>query len=1066
MSGNLVDKDTSNDGSDSSHLEQPYPKGVIAWFAQNSVAANLLMIGVILLGLLSVNNLRKEAFPSLEPDIVTVSVTYDSGDPIQAEEGIAIKIEEALETVSGIKHITSTSDSTGSHVSIEKETNYELDVLLDDVKTKVDAINNLPVEADNPVIDKARRQEHALWIQLYGDTDRGTLQDLAEQLKSDLLAQSEIRDLDIKAKIDPMISVEVDESKLQAYNLTLTDVSNVINAESSTSIATSLRNGEKTVRLKVSEQAYEVEDFRTIPVLTTANGSQIQLGDIATITDGFEEDIFSLSRYNQQSSMGIQIVMDEYSDVIGIVNQAKQVIDAWQASNLLPDNVEIESWYDKSTLIKERLSLLIKNAMTGIALVFIVLALFLNVRVAFWVAASLPFVFCGTLYFMTDSFMGLTINEMTTFGFIMALGIVVDDAVVIGESVYTTRREQGDSIKSTIIGTHKVAAPTIFGVLTTVVAFVSIAMVDGKMGQIYAQFASVVAICLMLSLVESKLILPSHLAHVNTQRSEKKGIWNRIQQGADNGLEWLNHKVYKRAIQQALNFRYAVVLGFVALFILVVGMPFTGAVRVAFFPAITGDTVTADIRMYNDSGFGQTHTNLLALEQNAIEVDQQLRAEHGGDKSAIDSVQVIASEDKAGSVTIELDEEASYTSNDFAKLWLANSSHMEGVKKLKVLSMKEMVDAFKVELKASDEMLLTEAANKFKTQLQEVAGVSGIDDNLDLGEPQYRFELTDQGRALGMDTAALAQQALQSFGGDIVQRFQRGKDEVKVRVRYPEEARQTLADIKASNVRTADGTVVPLTTVAAVHSGYQQSEITRIDNQRAIYITASLDQDIIASNELVAQLQNSIVKELKLNYPTVSIDFAGEAEQQKESTDSMQSTFILALIAIFALLAVPLKSYVQPLIIMVAIPFGIVGAILGHWLNDLTLSILSLNGILALSGVVVNDSLLLVSRFNELVKDKNLSINEAIEKACTARMRAVLLTSVTTFAGLAPILSETSMQAQFLIPAAAALGYGILFATVITLLLTPSLLMIQNDVKQLISALKNRVLGQNTNLSY
>lgn len=1040
--------------------QQTFNKGIIAWFAENSVAANLLMIGVISLGLLSINTLRKEAFPSIEPDVVTVSVTYDSGDPTQAEEGVAIKIEEALETVSGIKRITSTSDSTGSHLSIEKESQYDLDVLLDDVKTQVDAINNWPADADNPVIDKARMQDHALWIQLYGDADRGTLQDLAEELKSDLLSQRAIRDLEIKAKVEPMISVEVKESKLQAYGLTLDDLSLAINAESSTSLSTSLRNGEKSVRLKVSEQAYEIPEFEAIPVVTASDGSVITLGDVATITDTFEEDSLSLSCYNRQNAIGIQIVMDEYSDVVSIVEQAKQVVESWQASQLLPENIQIESWYDKSTLIKDRLSLLMKNALTGIALVFIVLAVFLNIRVAFWVAASLPFVFCGTLYFMTDTFMGLTINEMTTFGFIMALGIVVDDAVVIGESIYTTRREQGDSLKSTIIGTHKVAAPTIFGVLTTVVAFISIAMVEGKMGQVYAQFASVVAICLLLSLIESKLILPSHLAHVNTQRSEKKGGWAHIQQGAEKGLDWFNHHIYRQIIKLALRFRYAVVLGFVSLFIFVVGMPITGAVRVAFFPEIAGDTITADIRMYNDASFGQTQDNLLALEENAIQVDAMLRAKFGGNQAAISSLQVIASEDKSGSVTVELDTNANYSSDDFADQWLMLSSQMEGVKKLKILSMMEMVDAFKVELKSNDEAALTDAAGQLRDVLQSIDGVSGIDDNLDLGEPQYRFELTDQGRALGMDTATLSKQVLQSFGGDIVQRFQRGKDEVRVRVRYPQNARQTLADIEASSVRTPNGTVVPLTSVARVYADYQPSEITRIDNQRAVYITASVDQDNIASNELVAKLKTGVVKALNSDYPTVKIDFAGEAEQQKESTDSMRSTFVSALLVIFALLAIPLKSYVQPLIIMVAIPFGIVGAILGHWLNDLTLSILSLNGILALSGVVVNDSLLLVTRFNELVKGHSMSVAAAIQQACAGRLRAVLLTSVTTFAGLAPLLSETSMQAQFLIPAAAALGYGILFATVITLVLTPALLMIQNDVSVLLHQVKARVLAQ------
>ncbi|OBT07054.1 acriflavine resistance protein B [Shewanella sp. UCD-FRSSP16_17] len=1047
----------------------PLPSGIISWFAQNSVAANLLMMGVIIVGLFSFNDIRKEAFPSLEPDLVTVSVSYDSGDPIRAEESIAMKIEEALETVSGVKRITSTSNASGSNVSIEKETNYDLDTLLTDVKTKVDAINNLPTDADNPVIDKARRQEHAIWVQLYGDADRKTLQDLAEQLKSDLLSQSAIRDLSISAKLDPMISVEVNEVKLQAYGLTLTDVSNAINAESSSSIVTSLRNADKTVRLKVSEQAYEVEDFKNISVLTYADGSHILLSDIAVVTDTFEEDTFSLSRYNQQNAMGIQVVMDEYSDVVDIVAQAKQVIETWRSSNLLPENVEIESWYDKSDLITERLSLLAKNALSGIALVFIILALFLNIRVAFWVAASLPFVFSGTLFFMTDTFAGFTLNEMTTFGFIMALGIVVDDAVVIGESIYTTRKQQGDSIRSTIIGTHKVAAPTIFGVLTTVVAFMSIAAIEGKLGEIYAQFGTIVTICLLLSLVESKLILPAHLAHMNTQRSDKKTFWNTIQQGADNSLDWFNNHVYKKVISQALKLRYAVVMVFIALFLLVIGMPFTGGVRVAFFPEIAGDTVRAEIRMVNDSSYGQTQTNLMTLEANAIELDKTLRlaagetefsSDFGADShSDISSIQVTASADKSGSVIIELDSDAAYTARDFANAWSDMSAQMEGVSKLKVLSMQEMVDNFKVELKANDDGLLTEAANKLKQKLQTIDGVSGIDDNLDLGEPQYRFELTPQGRALGMDTADLAKQVLQAFGGDIVQRFQRGKDEVKVRVRYPEENRQTFADVTTANVRTADGTVVPLISVANVYSDYQQSEITRIDNQRAVYITAVVDKEVIASNELVTQLQQSMVPQLNADYPTVKIDFTGEAEQQKESTDSMQATFVLALILIFALLAIPLKSYVQPMIIMIAIPFGIVGAILGHWWNDLTISILSLNGILALSGVVVNDSLLLVSRFNELVREKSMSIGDAIEQACTGRLRAVLLTSITTFAGLAPLLSETSMQAQFLIPAAAALGYGILFATVITLVLTPSLLMIKADTESGIKRLKQRLFG-------
>ncbi|QUM78541.1 efflux RND transporter permease subunit [Moritella sp. 24] len=1027
-------------------------QGLISWFASNSVAANLLLISIILLGVMALGNLRKEAFPSIEPDTIRVSVNYDSGDAKQAEEGIAIKIEDALETVAGIKRITSTSNANGSSVSIEKTSGYSLDTLLTDVKTNVDAINNFPSDAENPVIDKARRQDHALWVQLYGDADRTRLQALAEKLKSDLLAKSGIRDLEIKAKTEPMISVEVDEAKLQAYGLTIADISAVINAESATPLTTSLRNGEKVMRLKASSQAYQQSEFANIPVITSSNGSVVTLADVATVTDTFADDSYSLSRYDQQNGMAIEIVMDDYGDITQIVKQAQEVVDEWHERGLLPADVELVTWYDQSDTITDRLSLLTKNALTGIALVFIVLALFLNFRVAFWVAAGLPFVLFGTLFFMQDAFVGLTINEMTTFGFIMALGIVVDDAVVIGESIYTTRKEEGDTLANTVKGTMKVAIPTLFGVLTTVAAFVAIANVDGNLGKIYAQFAGVVTICLLLSMVESKLILPSHLAHLNTARQSTvglKGLWARIQGAADAGLQWFNVRIYRNVIEWSLKLRYAIILGFIALFILVVGLPLTGSVRVTFFPDIPGEVVSADLVMQNDASFGQTNTNLLLLEQAAIQADKNLQARYDdAENSAINSLQVIADDDSSGKLTVELDSESVYPSNEFTAEWQALVGSPEGVKKLKFLSSKHMVDNFKVELKSWDNATVKAAGEQFKTALTSIPGVSGIDDNLNPGQPQVRFVLTEQGRSLGMDTATLSQQVLQAFGGDIVQRFQRNKDEVKVRVRYPEAQRQTLADIMQARVRTPDGTVVPLSSVATISSEYQEDEITRIDSLRTVYLTASVDKSILASNELVVNLQQDLVPVLMRQFPELNIHFAGEAEEQGETTSSMVTVFVGALLAIYVLLAIPLKSYVQPVLIMFAIPFGIVGAILGHWLNDLTISILSLNGILALSGVVVNDSLLLVSRFNELMKDAKLSLHDAIVTACSSRLRAVLLTSVTTFAGLAPLLGETSTQSQFLIPAAASLGYGILFATLITLILIPALLFIQYEIKQ------------------
>lgn len=1030
--------------------------GIIGWFAANSVAANLLLITVIILGVLSFSKLRQEGFPSLEPNTIRISVIYDGGTPSMAEEGIALKIEEALEALPGIQRMTSTSNKNGSSVSVEKESNYDLDVLFTDIKTEIDAINNFPSEAEKPVITKARRQDHAIWVQLYGDAESATMQALAERIKVDLLAKDAISDLTISGKEDILLSVEVEEVTLQAYGLTMTDIANAINAESSSPLSTSLRNDQKVMRLSVANQAYSVADFAKIPLLTTADGAVIRLGHLASIKNTFDDDSAVLTRYNQQNSLGIQVLMDEYGDVSRIVEQAQQVADEWQASGLLPANVHLETWYDKSLLIKERLSLLTSNAMSGIAMVFFILALFLNIRVAFWVAAGLPFIFFGTLFFMTDSFTGLTLNQMTTFGFIMALGIVVDDAVVIGESVYETRRRHGDTLVNTVRGTTKVAIPTLFGVLTTVATFTALSNIEGRMGQIYAQFGTVVTICLLLSVVESKLILPAHLAHLNTHRKTGTGwrfIWINIQAKADNALQGFNQHIYRPAIKKALAFRYAVVLGFVALMILVMGMPMTGAVRISFFPSIPGDVVSARINMQKDASFGQTHQNLLQLEAMALQTDRELSQ---GADSNIKSLLLSSSNDLSGSITIQLDTDGTYTAPQFVKRWKVLSGSPEGVRQLSIRSSREMVDNLNVELKAWDDDSVVAAGLAFKAALKQMPGVSGIDDNLSPGEPQLRFELTEQGRALGMDTAALSKQIFQAFGGSSVQKFQRNKDEVTVKVSYPKDQRQTQADILQAKIRTPQNTVLPMSAVAKIIPEYAQTDITRIDGLRAIYVTGIVDKEVIAANELVDHLKATVVSDLLKIYPDLTIYFGGEAEQQAETTNSMAQMFFVAMLAIYALLAIPLRSYIQPLLIMTAIPFGIVGAILGHWLNDLTISVLSLFGVIALSGVVINDSLLLVSTYNDLRKT-GMGVTDAIIESCTSRLRAVLLTSITTFAGLAPLLSETSRQAQFLIPAAAALGYGILFATVITLLLTPSLLMIQEEIRSLLIALKTKL---------
>lgn len=1022
--------------------------GIVAWFANNSVAANLLMLLVILLGVFSLGSLRREAFPSIDPDTINISIQYDSGSAKQSEEGLAMKIEEQLEGVSGINSITSTSSGSGATVSVEKQSNYDLDTLLLDVKAKVDAISSFPVDAKNPVIEKAEREEHSLWLQLYGDSDRQTLQQLADKLKSDLLADDEISRVTISGWLDPMMAVEIDEARLQAFGLSLSDVEDAINSSSSTPLTAVLRNDSTYLQLQASKQAYTASEFAALPLITTADGQQILLGDVTTIRDTFDDNSSALSRFNHYESIAVQVITAGNGDISDTANAARKVAAQWQQDGKLPSGVQLASWYDRSTDINERLDLLIKNAVSGIALVFVLLALFLNLQVALWVAAGLPFIFFGTLYLMGDHFLGLTLNAFTTFGFIMALGIVVDDAVVVGESVYTERSKHGDTIANTVRGTMKVAVPTLFGVFTTVAAFFALSQIEGRLGVLYSQFAMVVTICLILSIIESKLILPAHLAHINTKKrtatNPVAAVWKRCQETADGGLNWVNERCYQPLIQWTLIYRYAVVTAFIALFILVMSMPFTGAVRVSFFPDIPGDTARAQLTMNNDASFGMTHANLLSIEAAAYTAGQQLSGDP--EESFVENLQVMSEADQAGQVTLELSDDAPYNINEFTRLWQELVGMPEGARTVAVQNTPRQVDALRIELRADSDDTLSQAGAAFRAELGQIRGVSGIDDNLQPGQPQLNLELTAEGKALGLTTNDLAKQVLQSFSGQVVQRYQRNSDEIEVKVRYPEVERRNATDVSNARVRTADGTVIPLSSVAQVSFGYTRDSITRIDSKRAVYISADVDKEILSATELVNQLRSDISPKLERQFPGLDIHFAGEAEEQAETATSMEKVFALALLAIYMLIAIPLRSYVQPLVIMTAIPFGVVGAVLGHWLYDLPLGILSLNGIIALSGVVVNDSLLLVARFNE-TRGEHDRLQDAIAAACSSRLRAVLLTSVTTFAGLMPLLGETSLQAQFLIPAAVSLGYGILFATVITLVLIPALLRIQHDIR-------------------
>jgi multidrug efflux pump subunit AcrB len=1048
------------------------PKGIIPWFAGNPVAANLLMLLVISLGVINMGSLNKKSFPTLPPNGIDINVSYDSGSAKESEEGIAIPIEQKLQGVEGIKNIMSTSSASGAEVNIEVKDGYELDNVFSDIKDKIGEINSFPSEADRAVITKDTRSELAIIIQLYGDADRRTLQTLANDLKTDLLADEQINSVSISGALDQTMLIEVDKNKLEAYGLTLANIRTAITAESATSKVATLSNKDVYLKISAAEQAYFKQQFSNIIVKTNTTGGNIKLGEIATIRDTFDDDKFVLSRFNQKDSLSIRVNTTGNDDIINTVEATKRVVDTWKDSDRLPSQVQLTTWNDRSESINQRLELMIKNALTGVLLVFVLLAIFLNITVAFWVAMGLPFIFFGTIFAMGTSSIDLTLNMITTFGFILALGIVVDDAVVVGESIYATRARDGDTLGNTIKGTMEVAVPTLFGVFTTVAAFWALSNIDGRLGQIYSQFAIVVAICLVLSVIESKIILPAHLSHLNTRKSKPNNIvssfWAMVQGGADKGLQFFSDKLYRPAIDFALQQRYAMCVIFITLFALVMSMPFTGDIRMSFFPRIPGDSVRTTLTMQSDSSYGETQKALLIIEQKAYQADKELiqeakkkgkiPADTSPQATGIKHIQTASSGDQSGNFRVELVSGSPYyNSRQFTSKWQEISAQVEGVKSLRIRYGQDTVDALYVELTSSDSSALDGAMETFIEKLKAIPAVTGVEKFDTPPESRLALNLTEQGRLLGLSSTELASQVAQNFDGTVVQKYQRDNDEIEVRVGFPRDQQESPAAVMSTKIVLENGARIPLSTVASLTKTEVQTDIIRIDGKRSYYLSAEVDKDVMSSTEVVEYLQSAVMPNMKKQFSNVNFDFSGEAEEQAETESSLGKMFMLALLIIYALLAIPLKSYSQPIIIMMAIPFGIIGALLGHWMNDLALSIFSLNGILALSGVVVNDSLLLVSRFNDIRKD-TVHVKQAIRQACQSRLRAVLLTSFTTFAGLIPILWETSRQAQALIPAAVSLGYGIMFATLITLILIPVLLMIKEDIHTLIARLKSKTV--------
>ena len=1032
---------------------------MIAWFAKNDVAANILFFVIIISGIyVATTQIPIDLFPEVEQRNVRVSMVLPGASPQETEEGITIKIEEAIQAIEGIRQITSQSLEGSASVTVQVEEGYDVREVLDEVKIRVDGVNNFPVEAESLLVQVPQWRRDAIGVVLFGDYDNMTLRRVAENVRDELAGLPEITQVEVDNILPFEISIEIAEWALRQYDISLEQVAGILRQNSTDVSAGNLKTKGGDIFIRSRGQAYRASDFETIPVITTQDGTMITLGDIATIRDEFEETPLR-TRFNGVPAIEIEVYRSGDESIIDVTTAVRNYIDKKQLD--MPDGLTIDFWRDRSEPIKARLETLTKSAWQGLLLVIIMLALFLRPSVAFWVCLGIPMSFMGAFLFMP--LFDVSLNLMSLFAFILVLGIVVDDAIVTGENVYSHLQKGEDPLNAAIKGTQEVAVPVTFGILTTAAAFLPLAFQTGR-GSWYAAIPLVVIPVLLFSLIESKFILPAHLKHVKMRTEKNTSRLSKLQQKIANSLEAMIEKVYQPILAQAMRWRYAAWTAMFASLILIIGTIAAGHTKFVFFPRVQSEVATATLVMPAGTAFESTDRIISAMTMHAKDLQEEYRDAETGE-SVIRNVYSISGGRNSTTGRVQMDmippesRTVDVTTREVVNQWRKKVGQVAGAEQLNYRA--EIGgwggSPISIELKGRNTEALNTLGEGLKKQLEQYPAVSDIEDSLSDGKEELQLELKPEARLLGLSLNQVARQVRQAVFGFEVQRVQRGREEVRVMVRYPLEARQSIETLEQMMIRIGPNQEVPLWQVANVFPGLSPDSILRVDRQRTISVNADFDKEA-GDLSLVLGEVNAWLSEQINAYPGTTFEMAGEARDQAESTNSLTVGAIGLTILIYILLAIPFKSYSQPIIVMSVIPFGLVGAVIGHWIMGMDLTLLSFMGMLALSGVVVNDSLVLVDYINQK-RNEGVSLKEAVYTAGGRRFRPVLLTSLTTFAGLVPLLFETSTQAQFLIPMAVSLGFGILFATLITLFIVPINYLILEDFKGYMRRYKRDMLG-------
>lgn len=1018
-----------------------------AWFTRNPVAANLVMLLTLVAGYFTLTEIRIEGFPALPPKSITVYTVYPGATPEQVDLNISQRIVKSLEGMSGIKKNSSVSSQSLSEVSVEMVNGHDLDRFQNEIQSRIDAIPGFPQMAERPIVTRDEFNVEALIVQIYGETDSMTLQKTARLVKEKLLADPAIAKLDTFGFRSFQIRIELDDTRLQMFGVTLSQVSEIIRTNSLNYRTGELKSKSGKIVIQADRTAFFYEDFIQMPIATLADGSRITLKDIARVVDGFS-DADVITRYNGLPAIGLQAYTTQKGHLLEVSKAAHDIINGLK--NQLPKGIQVEIWGEYATYMKDRLNLLKTNAWQGLFIVFILLALFLDFRLAFWIALGIPISMAAVFTAMGERFLDYSLNDITTFGLIVVMGILVDDAVVVGESVFETRRLEKDPVKGTIKGVHKVSTATIFGCMTTIAAFYPLLLIQNDLGKIFASFSIVVIIALLASLFESKFILPAHLAAIDLDASPEKNIlarsWGWCRSIASNCLNFMNSKLYTPLIRVLLRHRYSALVVFITIGIIGIGIIYQGKIRTVFFPEIPGQIITVNLKMHSGSPLDLLMKNIKIVEDGGLALNDELKKANHANLPPIATIMTAVVDESSAVIWAELQPEKKreVETLDVLNQWRDRTGILEGIEEIGFSGSLETGGGFVVELTGRDDQTLGHAVDMFKRRFSKVTGVYDIKDDLSSGAPRIRLQLKDTAQHLGFTISDLSSSIGDSFGGLEVQRVQRDSEELKVIIRYLSEKRKYIQDLLQTRIAAPNGKQIPITTIAEVHYDNQPAAVYRKNGLKTIQVKAKLNKKEVSASEAFTFIREQIEPGLLKRYPGIQIRGAGEIEEMSEMQGGLKKALMIIFLLIYVLLAVPLKSYWQPIVIMSVIPFGFVGAAIGHGVTGHTLSVLSFFGMLAAMGIVINDSLVMLTTYNQFRRE-GMATSESLVKAGTSRFRAIFLTTVTTVCGLMPLLTETSEQAQYLIPAAISLAFGELFATPITLCLIPLLIKISDD---------------------